>query len=506
MFGENELNKSENNFNGDVNKMDNDENKKLEVEKPIEKSEDINTNKNYNVQRKNNNPNYNPNNINTNGRNNNYNPNNINTNAGKSNYNQSSMNTDGRNNNYNQSNGNGRSNNYIPNNINANGKNNTYNPNNISATYRVEEERKKSSGAFKIIGITAAGLIIALGGGVIGGTVTQMMIGNKGSIENVVEGKNYAAPEFLNSSDGSLTVSEAFEKVAPAVVTISTKAIQQNNYGMFSEEVEGIGSGFIINEDGYILTNYHVIANSQQVTVLLSTGEEVEAKVINYDQQKDMAVIKLADGTKVPGIAELGDSDALYPGQDVVAIGTPLSKQFAQTCTKGIISAVSRDVDTSTGETMSVIQTDTAINPGNSGGPLINTKGQVIGINSMKLVEYRVEGIGFSIPINDAKDRIEALSKPILSIGITITEVTKETSEEHGYPLGLYVKGIERNSSAEIAGINIGDIITKFDGKEIKTVEDLTKIKEEKVAGDKVEVLVYRNGKNIKLELELTEG
>lgn len=453
MFEENEVNKSKNNFNGDEDKMDNDEEKKLEVEEPIEKNGYINTNnrqdtnQNYNVQR------------------------------GNTNYNGY---TDGRNNNY--------------------------DPNNINASYKVLEERKGFLGIGKILGLTAAGLIIAFGGGVIGGTLTQVIIASRSSIENVAEGKGYVAPEFLNASDGSLTVSEAFEKVAPAVVTISTKAIQQNNYGVFSEESEGIGSGFIINEDGYILTNYHVIANSQEVTVLLSTGEEVAAKVINYDQQKDMAVIKLADGTNVPGIAELGDSDTLYPGQDVVAIGTPLSKEFAQTCTKGIISAVSREVYTSTGETMSVIQTDTAINPGNSGGPLINTKGQVIGINSMKLIEERVEGIGFSIPINDAKERIEALSKPILSLGITITEVTKETSQEYGYPLGLYVKGIEKNSSAEIAGINIGDIITKFDDKDIKTVEDLTKVKEEKVAGDEVEVLVYRNGKSIKLELELTEG
>ena len=402
-------------------------------------------------------------------------------------------------------------NNYYGNN-NYSSANNSWNSNNknhedISAFYKVENDSKSNNGLKKVMALVASGLIIAVGGGVLGGAATYRLMSKSNSqVAKNVDPSSYAAPQFTSSTEGSLSVSEAFQKVAPAVVTITTTSLQASQYGNFSQEVEGIGSGFIINEDGYILTNYHVIKGSQQVKVLLSTGDEVDAKVINYDQERDMAVIKLADGTKIPGIAELGDSDALYAGEDVIAIGTPLSTEFAQTCTKGIVSAVNRNVSTSSGASMKVIQTDTAINPGNSGGPLINTKGQVIGINSMKLVEDTVEGIGFSIPINEAKDRIETLSKPILSLGVTILEVTEQKSQQSGYPQGLYVKGIEQGSAAEKAGIEIGDVITQFDGKDIKTTSDLTDAKGEKNAGDTVEVVVSRNKKNVKLQLKLEES
>lgn len=363
-------------------------------------------------------------------------------------------------------------------------------------------KKKKRKNGIVIIGVIAGCLAVAMTGGLIGGLVTYNAMKKGGT---VVEAKSYAAPEFANASDGTLTVSEAFEKVKPAVVTISTKGIQTYN-GIYPQEVSGIGSGFIINEEGYVLTNYHVIEGSQEVTALLSDGNEVKAKVVNYDQAKDMAMLKLADGTKVPGVAELGDSDALYPGQDVIAVGTPLSKDFAQTITKGVISAVNRSVQVSSGVSMNVIQTDTAINPGNSGGPLVNTKGQVIGINSMKLVVDNVEGMGFSIPINDAKERIDTLSKPIITLGVTVREIDEVTAKKNDYPEGLFVKDVVEFSSAEKAGIKIADIITKFDGKRVKTFDELNEIKGKKNIGDKVEVVVERNGKEVALTLELTES
>lgn len=357
----------------------------------------------------------------------------------------------------------------------------------------------------KGFGLIAAGLIIALAGGLVGSVFMQKYLSQNKitTSSNTDSSSSYTAPQFASATDGTLTVSQAFEKVKPAVVTISTTSISSGNFGDTSQQVEGLGSGFIINEDGYILTNYHVISGSQQVTVLLSTGEEASAKVINYDQEKDIAVIKLADGTKIPGVAELGDSDTLYPGEDVIAIGTPLSKEFAQTLTKGVISAVNRNIEASTGVKMNVIQTDTAINPGNSGGPLVNTKGQVIGINSMKLVESTVEGIGFSIPINTAKDRIDALSKPILSLGVTISEIDSAKSKQSGYPVGLYVYSVQSGSVAEKAGVQVGDVITKFDGKDITTAANLNDAKSTKNAGDTVEVIVSRNGKEVKLQLTL---
>ena len=368
----------------------------------------------------------------------------------------------------------------------------------------VKKEKKKGAGKkiAKILGITAGVVIIAFSGGILGGYLANRVSNTTVGTEKVVDSTSYSAPEFTSSTDGSMTVSEAFEKVKPAVVTISTTTIE-NSGGMFNQQVEGIGSGFIINEDGYILTNYHVVEGSNNVTVILSTGEEVAATVVNYDQKKDIAMIKLADGTKVPAVAELGDSDAIYPGQDVLAIGTPLSKNFASTLTKGIVSAVNRDVETSTGISMKLIQTDTAINPGNSGGPLVNTKGQVIGINSMKLVTTDVEGIGFAIPINEAKERITTLSKPLITLGVKIVEINSELSKKNNLPEGIYVNDVTQFSPAEKAGIKIADVITYFDGKRVKTIDELTDAKNQKEKGDTVEVVVERNNKGVTLNMTL---
>lgn len=372
-----------------------------------------------------------------------------------------------------------------------------------------DNKKPKNKKGLKIFGTIAITLAIALSGGLIGGLITYKTITSK------LEGKtvNLAPVNFTQSDEKALSAQEVYQKVSPAVVTISTKGTEYK--GFFAQNVEGIGSGFIINEDGYILTNYHVVElaisnNTKDVTVILSTGEEVAAKVVNYDQNRDIAMVKLADGTKVPAVAELGDSDGLYVGQEVVAIGTPLGKNFAQTLTKGIVSGVNRNLTTESGNTGDYIQTDAAINSGNSGGPLINTKGEVIGINTAKLSgqsETTIEGMGFAIPINDAKDRIESLSKPILNLGITVREVNSELAKQNNLPQeGLWVVGVTENSPAAKAGIQPSDLIVKFDGKEVKTFDELSKLKSNKNAGDKVEVVVYRNGKNVSLSMQLAES
>lgn len=375
------------------------------------------------------------------------------------------------------------------------------------------EEPKKDKNPKKVVKIIAAiaiGLAMTLTGGLVGGLVTYKVLVKNGD-GKVVE----LAPVSFKQGDGeALTIAEVYNKVKPAVVTISSKGTESYK-GLFAQNVEGIGSGFIINEEGYILTNYHVVDlaisnNSKEVTVILSDGQEVKANVINYDKNKDIAMVKLADGTKVPAVAELGDSDALYVGQQVVAIGTPLGKNFAQTLTQGIVSGINRNLSMSNGETGNYIQTDTAINSGNSGGPLINTKGQVIGINTAKLSnqgqDATVEGMGFAIPINDAKERIGSLSKPVLTLGVTVRELDKTSAKQNDVPEGLWVSGVNENSPAEKAGIKPLDVIVKFDGKEIKTFDELTKIKETKKSGDKVDIVVYRNGKNVTLTLELAES
>ena len=271
-----------------------------------------------------------------------------------------------------------------------------------------------------------------------------------------------------------------------------------------------MGSGFIINEEGYILTNYHVISSAKEITVTLSDNTEVSATVVNYDSEKDIAMLKLKEGTKVPAIAELGDSDEVYPGAEVIAIGTPLSKNFAQTLTKGVISGSNRTIEGENGTSVNLIQTDAAINPGNSGGPLVNAKGQVIGINSMKIGTEAVgttsiEGIGFAIPINEVKNKIDALSKPILNLGIQIREIDSATAKKYDLVEGIYVSSVDEFSPAEKAGIKIGDIIVKCDGKSVKTFKELKAIKEGKNAGDTMNIEVVRDKKNVSVSVVLEE-
>ena len=369
-----------------------------------------------------------------------------------------------------------------------------------------EPKKKKKRRGARIFGTIAGGILISLIGGIIGSAITYSMIGSNRSSFNS-KTTNYVPQSFVSSTNNAMSAADAFNKVAPAVVIVSTKGLQDVNYGFFSQEqeVEGIGSGFIINEEGYILTNYHVIKGATEVTVTLSTGDEVPATVVNYEETKDIAMLKLKEGTKVPAVAELGDSDAIYPGAEVIAIGTPLSKNFAQTLTKGVISGSNRTVTTENGESVNLIQTDAAINPGNSGGPLVNTNGEVIGINSMKIGTQAgstsVEGIGFAIPINEVKNKIDDLSKPILNLGIKVRDIDANTAKQYDLEEGIYVVSVDEFSPAEKGGLKVGDIIVKCDGKSATTLDKLKEIKQTKNAGDTLGLEVVRNGKNVKLNV-----
>lgn len=393
---------------------------------------------------------------------------------------------------------------------------------NIKAETPKKNKKKRKGMLKRAISKVALVVVMALGGGIVGSGLTYKMLSSNDNKTTKTTASNPSAVNFVKESS-DLTVAEAYNKVKPAVVTITASG--KVSYSRFySQDVEGIGSGFIINEDGNVLTNYHVIelaltanGGTNKVTVSMSDGQEVEADIVNYDQDRDIAMLKLAEGTKVPGVAELGDSDALYVGQEVIAIGTPLGTNFAQTCTKGIVSGVNRSLDESkdgsavqseSESSYEYIQTDTAINSGNSGGPLINSEGQVIGINTAKLSNSTsssnasIEGMGFAIPINDAKDRIESLSKKILTIGITGVSIDEDRAKEKNIPQGVGVVSVTEGSVAEKAGLKANDIITKFDGQKVTSVEDINKIKETKEAGDKVEVVVDRYNEEIKLTLE----
>lgn len=367
-------------------------------------------------------------------------------------------------------------------------------------TYNFQEppvKVKKKRGFNKTI---AAVIVCTLCSGFIGSGVTYLALK-----DNLKETKTINVnPSKFDTKSEALSATEAYNKVAPAAVVVSTKSVTQG-YFMQTQEVEGIGSGFIINEEGYILTNYHVVKGAQEISVTLSNDVTTTAQIVNYDENQDVAMIKITDeSVKIPATVELGDSDSLQPGEEVIAIGTPLSTELSSTVTKGIISATSRSVAVQSGVTMNLIQTDAAINAGNSGGPLVNTKGEVVGINSSKISGEAVEGIGFSIPINDIKDKIESLSKPILNLGISVRTIDEALSKQLNMEQGLYVVEVTEFSSAEKAGLKAGDIIVKADGNRITTFDEFKAVKNGKEEGDEISLEVIRNGESKTINVKLT--
>ena len=219
--------------------------------------------------------------------------------------------------------------------------------NNFEEQHKKKNSKKKRGNGNGFAKYIAIALICSLFGGVVGSGITYV-IADKGNNSTKSNNSVVTDPVSFATDNTALSAADIYKKVAPAVVMVSTKSIQSVN-GWFQQETEGMGSGFIINEDGYILTNYHVIDGAKEVTVTLSDGREVTASVVNYDADQDVAMIKINDDIEVPGVVELGNSDALQPGEEVLAIGNPLSKELSSTLTKGIISALNRSVETESG-------------------------------------------------------------------------------------------------------------------------------------------------------------
>lgn len=388
------------------------------------------------------------------------------------------------------------------NNLSYDSVNNNYINNTQSYPYVYENGKiKKKKGTGRLGTVVAIALICSMLGGAVGSAVTYSVMEArkpKTSQQNVNTGTNVVTP----TSMGTINIPEIVTKVSPAVVGVSTKSISTNIFGFNMGEQEGIGSGFIFSEEGYVLTNYHVIANANQVKVIFNNGKEVNAKIVNYQPEADLAVLKITDKVELPGVATLGDSENLQVGEQVVAIGNPLGKEYLGSVTTGIVSAVSRDVEID-GKKMNLIQTDTAINPGNSGGPLINAKGEVVGINTAKLSGEGIEGIGFSIPINDVTSKLENLVKQKIRLGITVQNVTKELSEKYKLPVGIYITKVDDFSIAQKGGLQPGDVIVKFGGTKVETIDELNKIKESHKEGDNIEVDFVRNGQNMTAHLKI---
>lgn len=326
---------------------------------------------------------------------------------------------------------------------------------------------------------------------------------------------NATAISLTEYSDTAIGVAA---KVLPSIVGIQ---IEYNVNSIFGNSTASAsGSGIIISEDGYILTNNHVVNTSSTTTsnsyyqVSSATSIKVklynddnlyDAEIVGTDDETDLAVIKI-DKTGLTA-AEFGDSDSVQVGEFAMAIGNPLGLSTSVTC--GIISAVNREITTSDNATYNVIQTDAAINSGNSGGALVNSQGQVIGINTLKLSGDGVEGIGFAIPINDTVDVTSQLIEhnKVLRpyVGITGRTIDETLAKQYNLVEGVYVQSVEDFSAAQIAGIKAGDVITEFDGKSVKTVDEITEIKNEHNIGDTVTLKIYRNGEYKDLELTFRE-
>lgn len=334
------------------------------------------------------------------------------------------------------------------------------------------------------------------------------------------EANGYVSQTSL--SNYSDTAVYAANKILPSIVGITVEYNVNSLISMFgnrgqSSTATASGSGIIISEDGYILTNNHIVSSSSdsdfyevssatKVTVKLFNDEtEYEAEIVGTDEQTDLAVIKI-DKTDLPK-AEFADSDNIKVGEFAMAVGNPLGMQSSITC--GVISAVNREITDSDGITYNLIQTDAAINAGNSGGALVNSEGQVIGVNTLKLQGDGIEGMGFAIPINSTEDVTSQLieyskvRRPY--IGITGMDLDEETAKANDLVVGIYVKAIDDFSAAEKAGIKPGDVIIEADGQKITTMDELNEIKNKHQIGDEMTVKVNRNGQERDITITLDE-
>ena len=403
------------------------------------------------------------------------------------------------------------------------------NPNTYKTVYQNSKKEKVKVGFGKSVllpffsGVVGCAVVVGTCFGV--PSIRSHILGNDTGLgantsSSTSENSGYVSQTSLsNYSDTSVY---AANKILPSIVGIKVEYNVNSLISMFGRQTQATtaqasGSGIIISEDGYILTNNHIVSTSSdnsfyevseatKVTVTLFGDEtEYEAKIIGTDEQTDLAVIKI-DKTGLTK-AEFADSDNIKVGEFAMAVGNPLGLESSITC--GVVSAVNRKVTDTDGKQYTLIQTDAAINAGNSGGALVNSKGQVIGVNTLKLEGEGIEGMGFAIPINSTEDvtsqliQYSKVKRPY--IGITGMDLDEETAKANNLVVGIYVKAIDDFSAAEKAGIKIGDVIIQADGKDIKTMDELNEIKNSHQIGDEMTVKVNRDGEERDLTIKLGE-
>ncbi len=318
--------------------------------------------------------------------------------------------------------------------------------------------------------------------------------------------KDNSSQIVVNDAGRSQNIYHAVtDKAMPSVVGITTTTIDKNNVFAIPTQSQGVGTGVIVDANGYILTNSHVVSDGQavDVNVLFNDGSTTKGKVLWNDDKLDLAMVKVDKRGLTP--AELGDSDKVRTGDIAIAIGNPLGLEFQKSVTQGIISGLDRTIQTEQSNMTGLMQTDASINPGNSGGPLLNEKGQVIGINTAKASQ--AEGLGFAIPVNTVKPIVEQIIKSgnfekvtlgIKGIDLAIFEASTGTDLEAED--GVYIAEVMANTPAQKSGIQTGDVIVKVGDDNVTTMSDLNKSLYKYSVGDKSQIVINRGGKEIKVE------
>ncbi len=329
-------------------------------------------------------------------------------------------------------------------------------------------------------------------------------------LERQLQAAQKSAGQQILAAPGvsGMTPDQIYASAVDSVVSISAYGEKIDQYGVPSQ-IGGGGSGFLISEDGYVVTNCHVIQDMTEVYVILQDKTELEAAVVGYDAAVDVALLKI-EGEGYPYL-ELGSSDAVVVGEQVVAIGYPLLSDSAS-MTVGYISAKDQIVDTD-GTALNMLQTDTAINSGNSGGPLLNAAGQVVGITTAKFSGYSnsgvaIEGMSFAVPMDDAVRSLQDLKEYGYVTGAYLGVYVRDVSAEvqmYGLPAGAYVDDVMEGLAAQRGGIKAGDVITELGGYDVGSVSDLTRVLRRYEAGQKVTVTVWRNGRQTQLSVVLDE-
>lgn len=375
----------------------------------------------------------------------------------------------------------------------------------------IKNKPKKRNIFKKVAPYMAFLLVAALVGGASAGAYVNYMY-NKDyqyTPPSVTQG---AAVKTVSYSQPESLISKIASEVGPSVVGVDTQTVTQGFFGQ-QQTGEASGSGIIFDKNGYIVTNQHVIDGSSSITVTLPGGKTYPAKVIGQDPTTDIAVIKI-DAANLPA-AKFGDSSTIRVGDLAVAIGNPMGEEFAGSVTSGIISALDRSITMDDGDytrMYKLIQTDAAINPGNSGGALIDSNGEVIGINSIKFATTGVQGMGFAIPINDVKTIINDLMTQgyVLHpyLGLQVEAVSSDMAQMYNIPAGLGVDSVTSGSPAQASGIKQGDIILQFDGIKLSATDDLANNLAKHKAGDVVKLTIWRNGstRTISVTVGQTKG